>query len=145
MKKILLLVFCIMALVLSGCGREATSNNADTGRNVTVEENKASDQKIDQEQASSENGLQEDQSAEGKSSGGEEVSEQNQIDQEPISLKIDKSEAEDKGCRCSIGDATITLENDFGYEDLSNDDSTGYMFYLSPQNMCADWILVYYI
>ena len=32
MKKILLLVFCIMALGLSGCGGDTISNNADIGR-----------------------------------------------------------------------------------------------------------------
>ena len=144
MKKILLLIFCIMALGLSGCGEKTGSNNFDSGISDTVEDNNVSDQKIDQEQVSSENGIQEDQSAEGISSGGEEESEQNQIDQEPVSLRNDKSEAEDKGYRYSIGDATITLENDFGYEDMSNDFMDGYMFYLSPQDRCADWILVYY-
>ena len=99
MKKILLLIFCIMVLGLSGCGEKADLNNSDSGISDTVEDNNASDQKINQEQVSSENGIQEDQSAEGISSGGEEKSEQNQIDQEPVSLKNDKSEAEDKGYR----------------------------------------------
>ena len=40
MKKVLLLVFCVVALGLSGCGGEAANNNSDTGRSCTSEENK---------------------------------------------------------------------------------------------------------